>query len=349
MKRNVIQSAERKNCVDTGSLYMKDSLEKEKRKGSVKQTIADLSKLTLNDQLYKEGTECLNKQSFSGSLIIKEQLGKGGFGCVFDATYNNDAVIVKSSLTEDKNKYAIQEYKYLKRLQEGSFVGIPKIGSWFVDDGKQSFIMEKLGTDLRKMQKKTKEKRFSLETTFQIALKVLQILKCIHSCGILHNDIKPENLMTGLNNPNTIYLIDFGSATNYMKDGEHIPIGAIKDKFIGTLGFSSLKSLERRTLSRRDDLESLAYTLIKLGTGKLPFIIRGKKIGGKEKVKLLIEQKKKSSEEICAGMCREFVIFLDEVRKLTFEQKPQYDRYSRMFEKLLNQRGFEANGQMNWN
>ena len=352
MDRNVKKYADKQNCLNTDGLYIKENLEKQESKGLVKQTIMDLRKLTLNDKSDKQERECSNKQNSSepGGLILKEQLGIGGYGCVFEATYKKYALIVKSSLTEDKNKYIIEEYKYLKRLQVGSFVGIPKIGDCFVNDGKQSFVMERLGTDLSELRKKTKEKRFSLETTLQIALQVLQILECIHSCGIIHSDIKPENLMTGLNDPNTIYLIDYGLAKSYLKDGDHISYEFI-GKIGGTRTYNSLRALRGRTLSRRDDLESLAYTLIKLRTGKLPWddIVRNEAMDEKEKRKPLKEQRKKSSKEICAGMSREFVIFLDEVRRLPFEQKPEYDKYCRMFEKLLNERGFEANGRINWN
>ena len=76
--------------------------------------------------------------------------------------------------------------------------------------------------------------------------------------------------MTGLFDENTIYLIDFGYSTFYMKDGEHV-----KDEHIGksngTLSYSSLNSLQMRSQSRKDDLESLAYSLVELLTGEFPW------------------------------------------------------------------------------
>ena len=283
-------------------------------------------------------------------LILKQVVGKGGYGCVYNATYKNNSVIVKSSLTAEKNKSILGEYEYLKLFKNCNFRGIPKVEQSFVDNGKQCFMMEKLGTDLEQLRNKTTEKKFSLKTTVRIALQVLQILKSVHSLGILHLDIKPDNLMTGRNDPNTIYLIDFGLAKRYIKDDEHIPrefIGVCK----GTDSFNSLNALKGKSLSRRDDLESLAYTLIKLRTGKLPWgeIARDKEMCKRKKTNLLREGRYKPSEEICDGMCEEFVMFLNEVRSLRFKQKPDYGRYYTRFDKLLNKLGFEDNDEINWN
>ena len=319
----------------------------------------NLSKLTLMDKLekaqlkepLKSKERKIVQNSFDrNSLVFKQELGKGGFGYVYDATYKNNSVIVKCSLTEEKNKFIKEEYEYLNLLQKSSFRGIPKVDHSFVDKGKQHFMMEKLGTDLNRLRRKTTEKKFSLETTLLIALQVLQRLKSIHRYGILHNDIKPENLMIGLNDPNTIYLIDFGIAKRYIKDGEHI-LNEFIGQTSGTFSYNSLAALRERSLSRRDDLESLAYTLIKLRTGKLPWseITRDKEMCKKLKLKLLREQKMKSSEEICDGMCEEFVVFLNVVRSLKFEEEPDYDGYYRLFEQLLNEQGLNVDDHIIWN
>ena len=69
-----------------------------------------------------------------------------------------------------------------------------------------------------------------------------------------------------------IYLLDFGLANFYIdiESGEHITERK-KTHFIGTVGFSSLNSHLLKEQSRRDDLEGLAYIMIYLMTGKLPW------------------------------------------------------------------------------
>lgn len=67
-------------------------------------------------------------------------------------------------------------------------------------------------------------------------------------------------------------MIDFGLANFYInqKTGQHIKERK-KTHFLGTVGFSSLNSHLLKEQSRRDDLEALAYVMIYLKSGKLPW------------------------------------------------------------------------------
>ena len=196
--------------------------------------------------------------------------------------------------------------------------------------------MQKLGIDLRKYQKALLDRKLSQIFTLNIAIQVLRVLKSVHSYGIVHNDIKPFNIMTDRSDSNIIYLIDFGADTTYIRENKHILYKRI-NKGGGTLKYNSINCLMRRSLSRRDGFELLAYVLVQLRSGKLPWdeMLRNKEMSLKEKVRKLIEWRRKPAQEICDGMCKEFVVFLNEVRSLRFEQKPDYDKYCKMFGKLL--------------
>lgn len=69
-----------------------------------------------------------------------------------------------------------------------------------------------------------------------------------------------------------IFLLDFGLGNFYINPatGKHISERK-KTTFVGTVGFSSLNSHLLKEQSRRDDLEGLAYIMIYLMTGKLPW------------------------------------------------------------------------------
>ena len=334
-----------KNICDIHNLAQKTH--KDESNDPVKLFSSDLKNSTIKDTLIKvEDT----KSSFDQvSLVLKEKLSQGGFGCVYNATYKNHSVVVKTSLKEKKDKYILEEHKILKLLQKDSYCGIPKVGDIFLMEGRQSFMMQKLGSDLFELRRKTADKKFSLETTLKVTLQALEILKYVHSCGIIHNDIKPGNFMTGLKNRNKIFLIDFGFAESYLKNGTHVPCED-KNKIKGTLTFNTVNCLNRRTLSRRDDLESLAYTLIKMRTGKLPWeeFTRNKEMEKKEKIKITIRFKDFPAEDICKGMRKEFETFLTAVGSLEFEEEPYYDKYYEMFEGLLKNKGFENDGKINW-
>lgn len=89
-------------------------------------------------------------------------------------------------------------------------------------------------------------------------------LKQLHELGYVHNDIKLENVVVGFDDPNRLYLIDFGLAQCFNdEDGTHIKKEYLS-KFSGNFLFASLNSCRGYNKSRRDDMESVFYLLVYL-------------------------------------------------------------------------------------
>jgi serine/threonine protein kinase len=143
-------------------------------------------------------------------------------------------------------------------------------------------IMDRLGDSLRNIHEKLCNK-FSFKTAAQIGLQMVNSLEKVHECGLVYNDIKPDNILVGdieiipiiddETQPNvdieatdcsSIRLIDFGFSTAFKDtDGEHIKDN-VPDKFQGSILFASKNAFNFTSTSRRDDFISLCYLLIYL-------------------------------------------------------------------------------------
>ena len=104
-------------------------------------------------------------------------------------------------------------------------------------------VMDYLGQSLEEMLNICNRK-FSLKTTLMIGLEMLKLIQFIHSRGVLHRDIKPDNFLVGRgSHQDKIYMIDFGLAKRYLsKDSEtHIPYRDNKD-LTGTARYASINT-----------------------------------------------------------------------------------------------------------
>ena len=172
-------------------------------------------------------------------------------------------------------------------------------------------IIDLLGPSLEDVRSKRVDQRFTLPTVLNIGIKAVsklikvERLEFMHSKSIIHRDIKPDNFLIGLGKKaNEIYIIDFGLARRYrdQKTKIHIPYRENKS-LVGTARYASINTHLGIEQSRRDDLEGLAYVLLYLVRGSLPW--QGMKgVLPKEKHSAIMEKKMECSAEMLAkGYC----------------------------------------------
>jgi len=145
----------------------------------------------------------------------------------------------------------------------------------------------------------------------------------LHTQHYIHCDIKPENFMVRADDLHpTVFLIDFGLARLFRNPATclHIPYST-DQSVVGTLPFTSVNGQQGHTQSRRDDLESLAYTIICSARSDLPWTTTSAYSSQKA-----VLQKKKSvtAEELCEGLPTPFHKFVTYVHSLGFDAKPDY-------------------------
>ncbi|CAN8000000.1 unnamed protein product, partial [Ixodes hexagonus] len=101
----------------------------------------------------------------------------------------------------------------------------------------------------------------------------IDVLEYVHSFGYIHGDVKASNLLLGFgkDNENKVFLVDFGLACRYLKNGKHKECKA-DPRFAhnGTIEFTS-RGAHIGATSRRDDLEILGYNMLQWLCGALPW------------------------------------------------------------------------------
>jgi serine/threonine protein kinase len=147
----------------------------------------------------------------------------------------------------------------------------------------------------------------------------------MHSRNYIHRDIKPTNILIGHGDlKNTAFLIDFGIAKEFRDSATraHIPFHQ-NHSFVGTPAFTSINHHLGFESGRRDDIESLAYTLIYLLCGSLPWF--NKDTPSLSNDAILKLKQDIPAEILCCGIPLEFATLLTYSRSVKFAQKPDYN------------------------
>jgi len=150
----------------------------------------------------------------------------------------------------------------------------------------------------------------------------LSAVTSLHDRHYIHRNIKPSNFTIQVNDDHpTIFLIDFGLAWQFCNPATylHAPY-TTKHSFVGTLSFTSVNSQQGHAQLRCDDLDSLAYTIIFLARGDLPWTTDS--IYNDHEA--ILWKMSIVAEELCEGLPPPFSEFVSYVCSLGFDKKPDY-------------------------
>lgn len=266
--------------------------------------------------------------------IIIEKIGSGSFGDVY---LGEDGKNMKYAL-KIENKYAkktrlIKEYTIYKQLIKQRMQNIPKIYKFIKTTNNIILVMELLGPNLEELLIKY-NKKFDTMTILKLSIAIISIIEKLHDVGYIHRDIKPNNFLIGRNNnKDIIYLMDFGLSKKYITNGKHIQMSTINN-IIGTPRYASVNVHNNMEPSRRDDLESIGYMLIYLAKGTLPW----KGIRTKKTMKKQIGDMKKNIKltELTKELPKCFYSYMKYVKKLAFDEDPNYECIKSMFTEYIN-------------
>lgn len=255
--------------------------------------------------------------------VLRERVGSGAFGEVWsaDSVSTGEPVAVKMERIQGNPAPTLQYESRVLQLLQG-VTGIPRLRYFGRKDDMDGIFMvtDLLGLSLEAVA--TSERLDLNERALKnpplhhdafisaIGRQMLQRLKSVHTCGMLHRDVKPDNFLfartpaldlsrraSQAQQPVPVpllYLIDFGMAKR-IKD----PIDAAENRLVPLIGsprYASVFAHRGEPLGRRDDLISMMYSLIYVANGgALPW-------QGYTDVEMHYIKDNMTPSELCAGL-----------------------------------------------
>ena len=206
-------------------------------------------------------------QKIDGRYEITELIGIGGMADVYKATdiMENKTVAVKILKTEfagneDFIRRFRNESKAIAVLSHPNIVKIFDVG---FTDKIQYIVMEYIdGITLKEFMEQQSVLKW--KDALHFTIQILRALQHAHDRGIVHRDIKPQNIM--LFPDGTIKVMDFGIARFSREEGK-----TLSDKTIGSVHYISPEQARGDITDEKSDIYSVGAMLYEMLTGKKPF------------------------------------------------------------------------------
>jgi serine/threonine protein kinase/tetratricopeptide (TPR) repeat protein len=195
---------------------------------------------------------------------ILEKLGEGGMGVVYKAEDTKlKRTVALKFLPKDLETHEPERARFLQEAQAASALNHPNVCTIYdicEHESQQFIVMEYVeGKTLRQLVPIQK-----MQTAIDYAIQIGDALQEAHSKGIVHRDIKPDNIM--VNSKNHVKVMDFGLAK--LK-------GSLKltktSSTVGTLAYMAPEQIEGGEVDARSDIFSFGVVLYEMLTGHLPF------------------------------------------------------------------------------
>lgn len=206
--------------------------------------------------------------------VVVRPIGAGGMGQVYEVEDVNvgrrfvlkalhSALRDRSDLTERMRK----EARALARLNHPNIVQVFTAGVTSDNLGLPYYVMERLdGQSLRQLL--DMKGKLGLNAAYTIAIELLDALDRAHENGIIHRDVKPDNLFIHKNGDGTVTtkLLDFG-VMSILSEGGAYTAG----RFIGTFRYAAPEQIRGERVTARTDLYAAGLVTYEMLAGRGPF------------------------------------------------------------------------------
>lgn len=212
----------------------------------------------------------IGKTLQGGKYTLEQELGRGGFGITFKATHHylrqpvviktlNESVRQQANATEFEQKFQDEA----RRLALCVHPNIVRLSDFFIEDGRSYMVMDYIpGKTLEAIV--FPNNPLSEAIAVHYVRQVGEALRVVHRNGLLHRDIKPQNIMLR-DGTQEVVLIDFGIAREFTPGVTQTHTSMI------TSGYAPVEQyLSQGQRTPATDVYGLAATLYALLTAQIP-------------------------------------------------------------------------------
>jgi len=207
----------------------------------------------------------------AGRYRIEAELGRGGHGVVYRATQQPlgheialKMLLPEAILAEGSVERFMREAALAQKLTHPNTVRLFDFGQ--TEQGLPFIVWELLRG--RTLDQEIARGPFTAQRTARVATQVLKSLMEAHACGIVHRDIKPQNVFLGDHPGETdfVKVLDFGVATTLPGAGGGPPVTR-SGQMIGTPNYMAPEQVNGGLLSPRTDLYALGLVMAEALSG----------------------------------------------------------------------------------
>jgi tetratricopeptide (TPR) repeat protein/predicted Ser/Thr protein kinase len=197
---------------------------------------------------------------------ILEKLGEGGMGVVYKAEdIQLERLVALKFLPPHVSEDSEEKARFIHEAKSASALNHPNVTTIYgIEESSEGLFIAMECVEGKTLKQIVKEGPLSMKKVLDIGIQICEGLAMAHEKGVIHRDIKSENIMVTARGQ--VKIMDFGLAK--LKGASRLTQTGTT---LGTIGYMSPEQASGEEVDQRSDIFSAGVVLYELLTGRMPF------------------------------------------------------------------------------